>query len=184
MLAKNAHTIKIANHLAAVSWSFHGSVIVVHNTTPILVRLAHAILLTQLVLLRPALWIEVRSFSTHSYPDCMSTMRRETVGGGVVLAVCQHVSDSKKRSTYRDSVIPKGYITLVPLESGMNLWTRCHNLSQETDNVIGLRLRYADNLCYEAWVEEDALPACHGICPNEGVFGGDGLTTHCPAEVA
>jgi hypothetical protein len=66
----------------------------------------------------------------------------------------------------------------------MNLWTRCHNLSQETDNVIRLRLRYADDLCYKAWIEEDALPACHGIRSDEWVFGGDGLATYCPAEVA
>jgi hypothetical protein len=66
----------------------------------------------------------------------------------------------------------------------MNLRTRRHNLIQQPDNMIALRLRHANDLRDEAGVKEDGLPACNGICADEGVLGCDGLAAHGAAEVA
>jgi len=90
----------------------------------------------------------------------------------------------ERDSTYRNPVVPKRNIPLVPLKPSMNLGTSRHNLSQETDNMIRLRLRHTNDLGYESRVKEDALPARDGVRPNEWVLGGDGLATYCSAKVA
>jgi len=94
------------------------------------------------------------------------------------------MSVNRKNSTYCDPVIPERYITLVPLEPGMNLWAGCHNLSQKTDDVIRLRLWYTNNLCHEAWVKEDTLPARDGVCSDERVFGGDRVAAYSSSQIA
>jgi hypothetical protein len=57
-------------------------------------------------------------------------------------------------STHGDAVVPECDIVLVPLEPGMQFRRGGHDLVEIRDDVIGLSLRDADNLGYEAWVEE------------------------------
>lgn len=66
----------------------------------------------------------------------------------------------------------------------MNLGTRRHNLIQQRNNMIALRLWHAHDLRDESWVEEDGLPAGDGIRADERVLGGDGGAAYGAAEVA
>jgi hypothetical protein len=65
----------------------------------------------------------------------------------------------------------------------MNLGTRRHNLIQQPNDMIALRLRHTDNLGHEPWIEENALPASDGVCADQRVLGGDGVAAHGAAEV-
>lgn len=62
--------------------------------------------------------------------------------------------------------------------------TRRHNLIQQSDDMIALRLRYAHNLRHEPWVEEDTLPACDGVGSDKWVFGDDWISSNGAAELA
>jgi hypothetical protein len=66
----------------------------------------------------------------------------------------------------------------------MNLGTRRHNLIQQPNDMIALRLRHTDNLGHEPWIEENALPASDGVCADQRVLGGDGVAAHGAAEIA
>jgi hypothetical protein len=55
------------------------SVVIVHNTAPIFVRLGDPIALTQIVFLRLAVRVEVRLFGPYSNTHSMSAMRCEAV---------------------------------------------------------------------------------------------------------
>lgn len=82
------------------------------------------------------------------------------------------------RRTYSRSIIPERHVALSPLEADMDLGTRRHNLVEQRDDVVALCLGHAYNLGDEAGIEEDALPACHGVGADEWVLGGDGLAAH------
>lgn len=66
----------------------------------------------------------------------------------------------------------------------MDLRTRSHNLIQQADNMIALRLGDAHDLGHESRVEEDALPPCNGVCADERVLRRHGLAAHGAAQVA
>jgi hypothetical protein len=88
------------------------------------------------------------------------------------------------QKTYRRPIIPKRNIPRLPLKPRVNLGTRRHNLVQQANNVIALRLRYTNNLGHEPWIEENRFPARDGVCADQRVLGSDGVAAHGAAEIA
>src|SRR5690242_18099972 len=66
----------------------------------------------------------------------------------------------------------------------MEFWGRCDNLVQQGDDVVTLGLGDADNLCDEARVEENALPASNRVSAHKWVFSGDWLAAYSAAKLA
>jgi hypothetical protein len=161
------------------------SIVVVHNPATVLVRFRNPITLTHILLLRPARRVEIWPLSLYSYTNSVASVRREAVGCGVVLyrtlAYCSY--GWQCWCTYGSPVIPKRYISLVPLKSHMYLRTRRNDLVQQADNVVRLCLRDTNDLCDETWIEKDRLPARDWVRSDEGVFGCDGLAADCAAKV-
>jgi hypothetical protein len=78
----------------------------------------------------------------------------------------------------RNAVVPERDIASLPLESGVELWARSNNLVEQRDDVVTLSLWHTNDLGDKARVEEYTLPACDGVCADERMLGGDGLTTN------
>ncbi len=95
------------------------------------------------------------------HSDGVAPMRREAISGAVV----------------RDPVIPEGDVVDAPLEPNVCFLGSGDDFHQVLDDGVGLGSRDADDLCDKAGVEEEGLPACDGIDADQGMFGGDGITT-------
>lgn len=158
------------------------SVIIIHNSTPIFTSLLQAIPFRQVLLLRPTLRIKIRRFSLAANPHRMSPMRRKPIRRRVILralaSISQFNSGQREASTHTNPIIPKRNIIFIPLKPSMQLRTRRDNLIEIGNNMIALRFRHTDDLCYEAWVEEEGFPACYGVGADQGVGSSNGFAAH------
>lgn len=78
-------------------------------------------------------------------------------------------------ATYRRSVIPYRHIILAPLKTSMQFLRCSNNLRQVSENSVALRFGNSNNFGNKSRVEEETVPACHGIGTDKGVLCCDGF---------
>jgi len=87
-----------------------------------------------------------------------------------------------KHLTYTNAVIPESNVILLPLEANMELLGSRDDLAEIANNRIALSLGNSNYRFDETWIEEERLPARHGMCTDNGMLCDDCLTTHWTSE--
>ena len=92
---------------------------------------------------------------------------------------CQHAAMwvTWTKVTYADTVIPEGYVILLPLKADMKLLRGRNNFAKVVDGMT-LSFGDAENSGDEARIKENRLPASDRVSTDEWVFGDDGTPTN------
>lgn len=79
--------------------------------------------------------------------------------------------------THSGSIVPNRDIILVPLEPRVHLLSCRNNFCEVSDDSIAFGLRDSHDLCDEARIEKQTVPASDRVCPDERMFCGNRIST-------